>query len=276
MEQIASAKCFDGEHQVWRHHSEVLGTMMEFALFIPQGDGPFHALYFLSGLTCTWENAATKAGAQQFAAKHNMVLIFPDTSPRGYGVADDESYALGKGAGFYMTATQSPWSTHYKMDSYITAELPQLVAKIAPVADGKAGITGHSMGGHGALTLAMRYPELFGSVSAFSPIAAPTQAPWGQAIFTHYLGEDKRAWADYDACALLAKMGWARDILVDIGDADPFLEEQLKPDLLTKAACDAGVSLEMRHQPGYDHSYYFVASFIESHMAWHSKRLSGE
>ena len=274
MEKIASAKLFGGAHDVWRHSSEVLGVDMEFATFIPEGEGPFPVLYFLSGLTCTWENAATKAGAQQFAAKHGMILVFPDTSPRGDDVADDDSYALGKGAGFYMTATKAPWADHYKMDSYIIDELTALVPKIAPVASGKAGITGHSMGGHGALTLAMRYPDSFKSVSAFAPIVAPTKVPWGRDIFHAYLGDNESEWAAYDACELLISNGWDGDILVDVGEADPFLEEQLKPELLQSAAQTAGVDLEMRLQEGYDHSYYFVTSFIEDHIAWHKSRLT--
>lgn len=274
MEKIATAKLFGGAHNVWRHHSDVLGVDMEFATFIPEGEGPFPVLYFLSGLTCTWENAATKAGAQQFAANQGMILVFPDTSPRGDDVADDASYALGKGAGFYMTATKSPWAKHYKMDRYIIDELMALMPKIAPVAHGKAGITGHSMGGHGALTLALKNPDLFQSVSAFAPIVAPTKVPWGRDIFQAYLGEDESQWASYDACELLASHGWEGDILVDFGDGDPFLEEQLKPDLLKKASQGAKVPIDVRLHAGYDHSYYFIASFIEEHMAWHKSRLT--
>lgn len=272
MEQIAQAKIHGGQHQVWKHHSAVLGVDMEFAVFLPAGAGPFKPLYFLSGLTCTWENAATKAAAQKSAAENGIMLIFPDTSPRGEGVADDPSYALGQGAGFYMTATQQPWSDHYKMDQYVTQELPELIAKIAPVKSGKAGITGHSMGGHGALTLAMKNPDLYGSVSAFAPIVAPCQVPWGRDIFTAYLGPDEKDWAAYDACTLMASHGWAGDILVDTGDADPFLAEQLTPHLLAEAAEKAGVDVTLRLQPGYDHSYYFVSSFIGDHVKWHSQR----
>ena len=272
-EMIAQAKLHGGVHQLWRHHSQILGCVMEFALFVPAGTGPFTPLYFLSGLTCTWENAATKAGAQKAAAEEEMILVFPDTSPRGEDVADDPSYALGKGAGFYMTATQAPWAAHYKMDQYITEGLPAVVHQIAPVKDGPAGITGHSMGGHGALTLAMKHPDLFGSVSAFSPIVAPSQVPWGRDIFTAYIGADEQEWAAYDACALLDNHGWQGDILIDTGDADPFLAEQLQPHLFAEAARKAGVDLQMRMQPGYDHSYYFVASFISDHIKWHSARL---
>ena len=273
MEKIAEAKVFGGYHQVWRHHSDVLGVAMEFALFVPMGKGPFKPLYFLSGLTCTWENAATKAGAQKYAADHQMVLIFPDTSPRGDDVADDPSYALGKGAGFYMSATKSPWADHYKMDRYITEELRGLVADMVPLSGDKAGITGHSMGGHGALTLAMKNPDLFGSLSAFAPIVAPSQVPWGRDIFKAYLGEDDASWLAYDACALLENKGWDGDILIDVGTADPFLTEQLTPHLFEASADKAAVDLTMRLQEGYDHSYYFVASFIEDHIKWHASRL---
>ena len=273
MEQIASVKLHGGTHQVWRHKSALLDCDMEFALFVPQGDGPFRPLYFLSGLTCTWENAATKAGAQQAAAAANMVLVFPDTSPRGDAVANDENYALGQGASFYMTATQEPWASHYKMDRYITEELPALVASLLPLAEGKAGITGHSMGGHGALTLAMTYPHLFGSVSAFAPIVAPTQVPWGRDIFTAYLGPDETQWQTYDACHLVATRGWADDILIDVGSDDPFYAEQLRPELFADAAKAASVPVTLRYQEGYDHSYYFVTSFIDDHIAWHAARL---
>ena len=273
MEKIAEAAIHGGKHQLWRHHSEVLGCEMDFALFVPQGAAPKKAVMFLSGLTCTWENAATKAGAQAIAAELDMIVIFPDTSPRGEDVADDESYAIGQGAGFYISATESPWAAHYHMDHYVTKELPKLVAEIAPLASGKMGITGHSMGGHGALTLAMKHPELFGSVSAFAPIAAPSTVPWGRDIFTRYLGADEAKWAQYDASQLLDSHGWAGDILVDVGDQDPFLESQLCPDRLEAAATKAGVRLTLHRRAGYDHSYYFVTSFIGDHLRWHHARL---
>lgn len=274
MEKIASAALHGGRHEVWRHTSTVLGCEMSFAVFIPPTKGPHKAVIFLSGLTCTWENAATKAGAQKLASELGLMLIFPDTSPRGEGVADDENYALGQGAGFYMTATKQPYATHYRMDDYITSELMAQVAKVAPMASGKHGITGHSMGGHGALTLALKHPDLYGSVSAFAPIVAPAKVPWGRDIFTAYLGEDESKWAAYDACALIGEKGWQGDILVDIGTDDPFLDEQLTPHLLEQAATAAGVRLQLRHQEGYDHSYYFVASFIDEHLRWHAERLS--
>ena len=274
MEKIASAALFGGQHEVWRHTSKVLGCEMSFAIFLPPTKPPYKAVTFLSGLTCTWENAATKAGAQKLAAELGLMLIFADTSPRGADVADDENYALGQGAGFYMTATKQPWAAHYRMDDYITGELMSCVAEIAPLASGKHGITGHSMGGHGALTLALKHPDLYGSVSAFSPIVAPSQVPWGRDIFTAYLGDDEAQWADYDACQLIKRNGWQGDILVDIGTDDPFLDEQLQPHLFEQAASETGAHLTLRRQKGYDHSYYFVASFIDDHLRWHAERLS--
>lgn len=273
MEKIASAALYGGRHEVWRHKSSVLGCEMSFAVFIPPTKGPHKAVTFLSGLTCTWENAATKAGAQKLAAQLGLMLIFPDTSPRGEAVADDENYALGQGAGFYMTATKQPWATHYRMDEYITDELLRKVGEIAPLADGKQGIMGHSMGGHGALTLALKHPDRYGSVSAFSPIVAPRHVPWGRDIFTAYLGDDERKWAFYDACALITEKGWTGDILIDIGTDDPFLNEQLTPHLFEQAASQAGVPVNVRRQEGYDHSYYFVASFMDDHLRWHNERL---
>lgn len=273
MEKIAETAVCGGRHQVFRHHSEVLGCEMAFALFVPAGDKPKQAVMFLSGLTCTWENAATKAGAQAVAAALDMIVIFPDTSPRGKDVADDESYAIGQGAGFYMTATKAPYEAHYRMDRYVCDELPKRVADIAPLAPGKMGITGHSMGGHGALTLAMKNPDIFGSVSAFAPIAAPMKAPWGRDIFTAYLGDDEAQWAQYDACELMASHGWTGEMLVDVGAADPFLTEQLKPELLRQAAAAHGIDLTLCLREGYDHSYYFVTSFIGDHLRWHHARL---
>lgn len=272
MEKIAQAALHGGRHEVWSHDSAVLGCKMAFAVFIPPTKGPYKALYFLSGLTCTWENAATKAGAQRLAATLGLALIFPDTSPRGADVADDESYALGQGAGFYMTATKAPYASHYRMDSYITTELPELISQIVPLADGPAGITGHSMGGHGALTLALKHPDKFASVSAFAPIVAPSKVPWGRDIFIQYLGEDEAAWADYDACALIAEKGWQGDILIDVGRDDPFLDQQLTPHDFTAAAGNVPVTLRLHE--GYDHSYYFVSSFIEDHLRWHAERLA--
>ncbi|MGC6517372.1 MAG: S-formylglutathione hydrolase [Candidatus Puniceispirillaceae bacterium] len=273
MEQISTAKMHGGTHHLMRHQSARLGCQMDCAVFVPDKTGPHRALFFLSGLTCTWENAATKAGAQKLANELGLILIFPDTSPRGDDVPDDDDYALGQGAGFYMTATRSPWARHYRMDSYICDELLPLIRQSFSVADGKCGITGHSMGGHGALTLAIKRPDLFGSVSAFSPIVAPTKVPWGRTIFTAYLGEDETLWSDYDACHLITTKGYDGDILIDVGKADSFLDNQLLPHLFEQAANKAGVDVTLRLQPGYDHSYYFVASFIDDHLQWHADRL---
>jgi len=273
METLVDTGLHGGRHVVVRHRSTVTGCDMEFALFIPSGEGPFPCLYYLSGLTCTWENAATKAGAQAYAAKTGLVLVFPDTSPRGDGVADDPAFSLGQGAGFYMTATSAPWAPHYAMDQYITEELPRLVAELVPVDGNRTGITGHSMGGHGALTLAMKRPGQFRSVSAFAPIASLQQVPWGQVALKAYRGDDPASHALYDAAALMASHGWSGPMLVDQGADDPFLEEHLRPALLAEAAGKAGIDLTLRMQPGYDHSYWFVSSFIKDHIDWHIAHL---
>ncbi len=256
---------------VVRHPSGVTGCEMEFAVFIPRGKGPFPCLYYLSGLTCTWENAATKAGAQAYAAKAGMVLVFPDTSPRGPAVADDEEFSLGQGAGYYMTATEAPWAEHYQMEDYVIKELPDLVAEHAPIDRSRLGVTGHSMGGHGALGLAMKNPDLFQSVSAFAPISAMTATPWGQRALDEYRGgkDGER----YDVCQLMASHGWGKDMLVDQGAADPFKDEHLMPERLAAAAEAAGIDLTLRLQPGYDHSYWFVSSFMGDHIRWHADRL---
>ncbi|MTI09683.1 S-formylglutathione hydrolase [Rhodospirillaceae bacterium RKSG073] len=276
MEQISSVKVFGGEQRVYKHASSSTSTDMEFAVFLPEGaEGQkLSCLFYLSGLTCTWENMMSKAGAQQYAAAHNMILVAPDTSPRGEDVPDDEMYDFGKGAGFYVNATQEPWSKNFHMYDYVTKELYKIICDEFPVDPGRIGITGHSMGGHGALTVAMKNPDLFKSVSAFSPIVAPSQVPWGEKALGGYLGADKSAWSDYDACELVKSKGWSGDILVDQGLADNFLEEQLKSQLLEEACKEADVSLTLRMQDGYDHSYYFIASFIEDHIKWHAERLS--
>jgi S-formylglutathione hydrolase len=260
-----------------RHDSETTGTPMTLSVFVPPGEGPFPVLVWLSGLTCTEDNFTTKAGAYRAAAQHGLIVVAPDTSPRGDGVADDPAYDLGQGAGFYVDATQDPWAPHFRMESYVTRELIALVDAEFPTT-GVRSISGHSMGGHGALTLALRHPELFRSVSAFAPIASPTRCAWGEKAFSAYLGQDHDAWAAHDA-ALLIAAGAARgvydDILVDQGDADAFLADQLKPDLLAAAAEAAGQRLTLRMQPGYDHSYFFMASFIDDHVAFHAARLKG-
>lgn len=257
------------------HDSETTGTPMTLSVFTPPGEGPFPVLIWLSGLTCTEDNFTTKAGAYRAAAEHGVIVVAPDTSPRGESVADDPAYDLGQGAGFYVDATQDPWAAHFRMESYVTGELIALIDAEFPTT-GTRAIFGHSMGGHGALTLALRHPGLFRSVSAFAPISSPTRCPWGEKAFTAYLGGDRTASAGHDA-ALLIESGVAAgrfdDILVDQGDADPFLAEQLKPELLVAAAKAAGQGLTLRMQPGYDHSYFFMASFIADHVAFHAERL---
>lgn len=258
-----------------KHDSTTTGTPMTLSVFVPAGEGPFPVLIWLSGLTCTEDNFTTKAGAYKAAAEHGVIIVAPDTSPRGEGVADDAAYDLGQGAGFYVDATQTPWTPHFRMETYVTDELIALIDAQFPTTKTRS-IFGHSMGGHGALTLALRHPHLFRSVSAFAPIASPTRCAWGEKAFTAYLGEDRAEWAKHDA-ALLIEGGAARgvydDILVDQGDADNFLVEQLKPELLVAAAEKAGQGLTLRMQPGYDHSYFFMASFVDDHVAFHAKRL---
>ncbi len=268
-------KCFGGDQFVFAHDSSATGTRMEFAVYLPPqvARQPWPVLFYLSGLTCTWENATTKGGLQHAAAEHGMVIVAPDTSPRGDDVADDPAYDLGKGAGFYLNATQAPWSKHFRMYDYVTQELPELIARAFPVNFVRFGITGHSMGGHGALTVAMKNPDRFKSVSAFSPIVAPTQVPWGQKAFSAYLGPDQKTWAEYDSCKLMASRGWSRDILIDQGEADEFLATQLRPELFAEACKARRVPLTLRMQAGYDHSYYFISTFMADHVRWHAERL---
>ncbi|MBA4793731.1 MAG: S-formylglutathione hydrolase [Phenylobacterium sp.] len=261
-----------------RHDSAATGTPMRFSLFLPEGEGPFPLLVWLSGLTCTEDNFTTKAGAYGPAAAHGVAILAPDTSPRGEGVADDEAYDLGQGAGFYVDATQAPWAPHFRMETYVTGDLLETVFAAFPVDRARTGVSGHSMGGHGALTLALRHPDLFRSVSAFAPICSPTRCPWGEKAFSAYLGEDRAAWAEHDAARLIeagAAKGRFDDILVDQGLADNFLEGQLKPDLLEAACAAAGQKLTLRRQEGYDHSYFFMASFIADHVAFHAEKLKG-
>lgn len=276
MERINRWRCFGGRQDVYAHDSSTLGCRMEFAVFAPPQaeQGPVPVLIYLSGLTCTWENAVTKAGAQRKAAELGIALVFPDTSPRGDDVPDShDEYDFGKGAGFYLSATEAPWSSHYKMDSYVVDELQTLITETLPNGVTSTGITGHSMGGHGALTLALKNPQAFRSVSAFAPIVAPTQVPWGEKAFSRYLGDDRNAWAVYDATELVSTRGWQGDILIDQGTADTFLTSQLKPELFEAACAAKGVPLTLRRQEGYDHSYYFMASFIDDHIEWHAERL---
>jgi S-formylglutathione hydrolase len=258
-----------------QHDSAATGTPMRFSIWTPDGEGPFPWLVWLSGLTCTEDNFTTKAGAYAHAAKHGLAIVAPDTSPRGEGVADDPAYDLGQGAGFYLDATQAPWKPNFQMETYVTRDLIAAAHEVAPLDDRRLGVFGHSMGGHGALTLALRRPDLFRSVSAFSPIVSPMNCPWGEKAFTGYLGEDRAAWADHDACALIAagKGGTLGEILIDQGLADSFLESQLKPELIEAAAAEAGRTVTVRRQPGYDHSYFFISTFIGDHIAWHAERL---
>ncbi|MBJ7319789.1 MAG: S-formylglutathione hydrolase [Brevundimonas sp.] len=258
-----------------KHDSAVTGTPMTLSVFTPGGQGPFPVLIWLSGLTCTEDNFTTKAGAYRAAAEHGVIIVAPDTSPRGEGVADDPAYDLGQGAGFYVDATQAPWAPHFRMESYVTDELIPLIDEEFPTTRVRS-ISGHSMGGHGALTLALNHSELFRSVSAFAPICSPTRCPWGEKAFTAYLGEDRAAWDRHDAARLI-EAGAAKsvydDILIDQGDADSFLTDQLKPELLQAAADAAGQKVTIRLQPGYDHSYFFMTSFIADHIAFHAERL---
>ena len=248
---------------------------MRFAVYLPP-QAETHklpVLYWLSGLTCTEQNFITKAGAQRYAAEHGVILVAPDTSPRGDDVADAEGYDLGKGAGFYVNATQAPWAAHYRMYDYVASELPALIEANFPT-DGARGISGHSMGGHGALIVALKNPGRYRSVSAFSPIVAPSQVPWGEKAFNAYLGEDREGWKAWDATALVADASERLPLLVDQGAADEFLANQLKPELLQAACASAGHPLTLRLQPGYDHSYYFIESFIGEHIAHHAAALN--
>lgn len=275
METLKTHAVHGGTLRYLKHDSATTGTPMTLSVFTPPGKGPFPVLIWLSGLTCTEDNFTTKAGAYRAAAQHGAIIVAPDTSPRGEGVADDPAYDLGQGAGFYLDATRAPWAPHFRMESYVTGELIDLVDARFPTTRMRS-VFGHSMGGHGALTLALNHPELFQSVSAFAPISSPTRCPWGETALAAYLGPDRADWARHDA-SLLLEAGAARgvydDILVDQGDADPFLAEQLKPELLAEAAKAAGQKITLRMQPGYDHSYFFMASFIDDHVAFHASRL---
>ena len=273
MEKTKSYKQFGGYTNYYSHESKTTGTKMNFAAYLPPKAGKVPVLYWLSGLTCTEENFITKAYAQAFAAKFGVAVIAPDTSPRGAGIAgEDASYDLGTGAGFYVDATQAPWSKNYKMYSYVTEELRELVEKNLPIDGQRAGIFGHSMGGHGALVLGLRNPDLYRSISAFAPIAAPMQSGWGQKAFTSYLGNDKAAWAKYDASELIKSAAVKTPILIDQGLDDEFLKDELKPELLEKAA--GGYPLTVRRREGYDHSYFFISTFIEEHFAFHAEILN--
>ncbi|HAG80777.1 MAG TPA: S-formylglutathione hydrolase [Cyanobacteria bacterium UBA12227] len=274
---VSENRCFGGTVGFYTHHSQTCNSKMRFAVYQPPQAKlqPVPVLYFLSGLTCTDENFMAKAGAQQFAAKYGLILVTPDTSPRDTGiVGEDDEWDLGTGAGFYVDATVEPWSLHYQMYSYVVQELPALIVEHFPVQPEQQGIFGHSMGGHGALICALRNPQQYKSVSALAPIAAPMRCPWGQKAFTHYLGSDQEHWGAYDASELVLSFGYKRPILIDQGTADPFLEkQQLLPGVFAQACEKAGVPLTLRFQEGYNHSYYFIATFIEDHIRHHATAL---
>lgn len=276
MEQVSANRSHGGMQGVYKHESSETGTEMTFSVFVPD-----HApgemlpvLWYLSGLTCTHANVTEKGEYRAACAEHGIIFIAPDTSPRGGDVPDDDAYDFGKGAGFYVDATQEPWAKNFRMRSYIEQELPVLIDERFTMADmTRQGITGHSMGGHGALTIALRNPGRFRSVSAFAPIVSPLNCPWGEKALSGYLGQDRAAWRAYDACALIADGARLPDLLVDQGEADTFLAEQLKTQLLVDACARTGQPATIRMQPGYDHSYYFISTFMAEHVAWHAKRL---
>ncbi|MDD9876133.1 MAG: S-formylglutathione hydrolase [Magnetovibrio sp.] len=274
---VSENASFGGIQGVYSHDSRECACTMRFALYKPPAaeTEPRPVVFWLSGLTCTEENFTVKAGAQRMASELGLVVVAPDTSPRGVDLpGEDDSYDFGSGAGFYLDATEAPWSAHYRMESYITGELPALIFKHFPARADRQAITGHSMGGHGALTLALKNPETYASVSAFSPIVAPTQVPWGQKALAGYLGEDRQAWSRYDATQLV-KDGHRlpSSILIDQGTADDFLEQELRPNLFEDACREAGQPVEIRMQEGYDHSYFFIATFIEDHLRFHARNL---
>ncbi len=276
----SQAKVFDGWHKQYTHSSAVLNCDMRFAIFLPQEasfENPVPVLYWLSGLTCTDENFMQKAGAFQKAAELGIAIVAPDTSPRGEGVPDDpeQAYDFGLGAGFYLDATQAPWDQHYHMYSYVTKELPKLIEEHFPVTSVKS-ISGHSMGGHGALAIGLKNPQQYRSISAFSPIVHPTICPWGNKAFSHYLGDDKNTWLAYDSCDLLRNSEQSLPILVDQGEADNFLSEQLKTEYFVAIADKMDRDITVRMQPGYDHSYFFIQTFIDEHLEFHAQHLKGE
>ena len=279
METVSTNKAFGGVQGVYTHASAETGTAMTFSVFVPDAAGDrapgakLPVLWFLSGLTCTHANVTEKGEFRRACAEHGIILVAPDTSPRGDDVPDDEGYDFGKGAGFYVDATQEPWSKNFRMRSYLEIELPAVIAEHFPADMARQGITGHSMGGHGALTMALRDPSRFRSVSAFAPIVSPLNCPWGEKALTGYIGADRAAWREYDACALIEDGARLPDLLVDQGTADGFLEGQLKTHLLEDACGKAGQSATIRMQEGYDHSYYFISTFMAEHVGWHADRL---
>jgi S-formylglutathione hydrolase len=277
MEVTSTNRSHGGTQGVYTHQSEATGTAMTFSVFVPDHapGAKLPVLWYLSGLTCTHANVTEKGEYRAACAKAGIIFVAPDTSPRGDDVPDDEGYDFGKGAGFYVDAAQEPWAKNFRMRSYVEQELPALIAAEFPVDMARQGITGHSMGGHGALTIALRNPDRFRSVSAFSPIVSPLNCPWGEKALGGYLGTEKTAWREYDACALIEDGARLPDLLVDQGEADNFLHEQLKTGLLVMACRKAGIPATIRMQPGYDHSYYFISTFMADHVAWHAARLNG-
>jgi S-formylglutathione hydrolase len=278
MEILSENKSHGGRQLVVRHASSATSTDMIFSIFLPpqaEHGGKLPVVWYLSGLTCTHANVTEKGEYRAACAELGLIFVAPDTSPRGDEVPEGEGYDFGKGAGFYVDATEEPWSKHYRMWSYVTEELPQQIAAEFPTDMGRQAIMGHSMGGHGALTVALNFPDRFRSVSAFAPIVAPGQVPWGQKALTGYLSEDRASWRKHDAVALIEDGARIRELLVDVGDADPFIEKELRPELLERACASAGIPLTLRIQPGYDHSYYFISTFMAEHLAWHAERLTG-
>ncbi|MBO9602155.1 MAG: S-formylglutathione hydrolase [Novosphingobium sp.] len=275
METVSTNRSHGGTQGVYSHASSATGTPMTFSVFVPDHapDAKLPVLWYLSGLTCTHANVTEKGEFRAACAEHGIVFVAPDTSPRGEDVPDDEGYDFGKGAGFYVDATQEPWTKNFRMRDYIEQELPRLIAAQFPVDMARQGITGHSMGGHGALTISLRNPGRFRSTSAFSPIVSPLHCPWGEKALTGYLGEDRANWREYDAVALIEDGARLPDLLVDQGTADNFLEEQLKTPLLDRACREADMPATIRMQEGYDHSYYFISTFMAEHVGWHAQRL---
>jgi len=275
MEQVSANRSHGGTQGVYTHQSSATGTPMTFSVFVPDhaAGETLPVVWYLSGLTCTHANVTEKGEYRAACAEHGLIFVAPDTSPRGDGVPDAEGYDFGQGAGFYVDATETPWARNFRMWSYVTEELPALIAGEFPADMDRQGITGHSMGGHGALTVALRHPRRFRSVSAFAPIVAPSHVPWGQKALGGYLGDDRSAWRRHDAVALIEDGARLADLLVDVGTDDAFLGQELKPELLERACIDAGIPVTLRMQPGYDHSYYFISTFMADHLRWHAERL---
>jgi S-formylglutathione hydrolase len=277
METVSESRSHGGRQLVVKHASAVTGTDMTFSIFLPpqaEHGSRLPLVWYLSGLTCTHTNVTEKGEYRAACAELGLVFVAPDTSPRGEGIADDAAYDVGQGAGFYVDASEQPWAANYRMWTYVTEELPALVAAEFPVDMGRQAITGHSMGGHGALIVGLHYPDRFRSVSAFAPIVAPSQVPWGEKALTAYLGGDRAKWRSHDAVTLIEDGARRQELLVDIGDADPFLEKELRPELLEQACADAGIGLKLNRRPGYDHSYYFISTFMADHLRWHADRLA--